>query len=334
VRTLSQRRERTAAWLAGALGAGFVLACMATVMAGVATVQRVVHAPTFFTFWTLAAATVATLCATWARRRCQRYRIGVDMEADAFSPEEVDLVRRNGEDYDLGLVPGMSGTLDGGRAGVPIEALTSRGPIRVPLPADGTVRIELGRTTFVVGRTAVDPVRVWPLLARLVGSGGPASRRVVRMAGLGVAAATFASALVTVPSVSAVADAELRRGPQRTVAGLRMIPVRLATPDEGLRACFEAVAPICRRWAADEARLGAGFTSPAEYGEDCVVNACITSFVSRWLDERAISAPAPAAAPVEAIRTDGPAATERVIFLTPEIVRGEILHDVEPGPGF
>jgi hypothetical protein len=227
VRILSLRRERLGAGLGALAGAALVLAGMGTAMLWLATVDRVVHGPTFIASWAAAALTVGIIGARWARARFGRYRIGLDAEADTFAATELDLVRRAGGDYELGLVPGMVGVLEGGRAPMPVEALTMRGPIRVPLPRDGQVRVEMGGVTFVIARKREDVISLRGLLERFLSAGYAGVRRVARSASLGVAAAATLTALMAVPQVQEVSEASLHTTLTRFQGGVRFIQLRL-----------------------------------------------------------------------------------------------------------
>ena len=87
---------------------------------------------------------MAIASARWVSARVGRYRLGADIEADAFAMADVDLVRRVGADYEVGLCPGMSGAIEHGRSTTPLEAFTRQGAISLPLPQEGKVRVEIG----------------------------------------------------------------------------------------------------------------------------------------------------------------------------------------------
>jgi hypothetical protein len=144
---------------------------MAAAAALVSAFGQVVHAPTFFVAWLGVASGVGYVSARRARARFGRYRVGAHIEADAFAMAELDLVTRAGRDYELALVPGMSGTLETGRSSMPLEALTGRGAVRMPLPSEGRVRVDFGASTFIIGRRKEAPEKGEPFRERLRGLG-------------------------------------------------------------------------------------------------------------------------------------------------------------------
>src|SRR5688572_11911601 len=101
---MSPGRERWAAILAATTGATLVLGAMIGAAASLAALRFVVHAPTFFVSWLGVAGAVGYVSARWVRARLRSYRLGADIEADAFAMAEVELLRRAGGDYELGLV--------------------------------------------------------------------------------------------------------------------------------------------------------------------------------------------------------------------------------------
>ena len=101
-----------------------------------AAFRFVVHAPTFFVSWLgVAARSSDTYPRAGSGPALRSYRLGADIEADAFAMAEVELLRRAGADYELGLVPGMSGAFEHQHSSVPIEAFIRTGPVHLPLPA-------------------------------------------------------------------------------------------------------------------------------------------------------------------------------------------------------
>src|SRR5688572_25693182 len=197
--------------LAALSTAAVVLVAMAVTAALVSAMGLVSHAPTFLLSWLGVAGGVAWLSARKARERSRRYALGAHIEADSFGAVEVDLVRRVGrrDDYDLGLVPGMTGSFDHGRSPLPIESLTRTGAVRVPLPADGKVCIEFGPATFVVRRRSETPEASVPFVERMR-RGLDAARRFVPLAGMGVPVAAIATMLGAVPAAMAVSDSDMR----------------------------------------------------------------------------------------------------------------------------
>src|SRR5262245_33804106 len=174
-------------------------------MAGMAVtlsaLRLVEHAPTFVTSWLAVAGGVAWLAARRSAARARRYAIGARIDADAFGATDVDLVRRvgRGDDYDLGLVPGMSGLIEHGRSPLAIETLTRTGAVRMPLPSEGKVRIEIGAATFVVRRRAdaADAPLLW---AERVRRARVAAGKLLPLAAAAMPIAVLATVLGAVPS--------------------------------------------------------------------------------------------------------------------------------------
>jgi hypothetical protein len=326
VRLLSPRRERATAWAAGAIGAGGVLGCMVAFMAWVSAAERVVHAPTFFMAWAAASLGVGLLAGRWARLRCSRYRIGVDMEADAFAPVEIDLVRRVGPDYDLGLAPGMTGQLQGGREALPIEALTARGPVRVPLPAHGHVRIEVGGNTFLVGRGAEAPGTFERL--RLASTAG--ARVLARSATFAVLAATATSFLAMVPAAHAVSETDVRVGVARNATALeveRFIRARAQVQSGQLHRCFDPMPLSCHKPGyvnvvvslSREGQVLAHRVTRTTYGAECPVTACMADVAARWVFEP-IPEAMRVAIPIQVLRTRKAAVEARELVISDDPV--------------
>src|SRR3569832_998218 len=148
VRRLSLRRERQGALRAvGMIVAGYVLA-MAGVFAVARMVGRGVYAPPFLAAWVVACAAMSLLAYRRVSRRLGRYRLGCSLDADAYAPADVDLVRRAGERFDLTVVPGMHGHVDGGRSPMAIEALLDGRWRTVDLDAGLRAEIHVGDATF------------------------------------------------------------------------------------------------------------------------------------------------------------------------------------------
>lgn len=205
VHTLAPGEERRTAFLAGMCGAGLVLLAMLGAAALVNRMHWVVHAPTFFVSWLGVAATVGWSLIHRTSQRARRFSLGADIESDAFAMVDVDLVRRRGDDYELGLVQGMSGILESGRSTMPIEALTGASTVRVLVPREGQARIDFGLCTFVVRRVR-ETKRAWRGGSLLRGLG-----RLVQTVGAGVPVAAFATFLASMPAALSVAETDLRR---------------------------------------------------------------------------------------------------------------------------
>jgi hypothetical protein len=293
---LSPERERWAAGLAGAAGAGLVVAAMAGAAALVSALGLVVHAPTFFVAWLGVAGAVGLVSARRVRARVGRYRLGADIEADAFAMAELDLVRRAGGDYDIGIVPGMSGSVEAGRSCMPLEALSGRGAVRVPLPRDGKVRVDFGSSTFVIARRTEVPHEGAPFRDGVGWLGAGTLRRLVRAAALGTPAAIFATLFGSVPAALAMTDADGRwaiPGNATPVETERLIRAKAQVQAPALHQCFDPMPRSCQRAGyvgvglslSKEGEVLSHWISRSTYDQNCPVSECMADVVSRWVFE-------------------------------------------------
>jgi hypothetical protein len=296
VRLLSLERERWASFLAGTVGIGLVLVAMAASAALIASLGLVVHAATFFVSWLGVAAVVGYLCARWTRRTVGRYRLGADINADAFAMAEVDLVRRAGSDYELGLVPGMSGAVEGGRSSLPLEALTGRGSAWVPLPQEGRVRIEFGNSTFVIARRPDASAEAAPMGERLGWLGTGALRQFLRTAALGVPVAALATLFAAVPAAYAVTEPCSRWAIPRTATPLEaelLIRAKAQLQTPTLHQCFDPLPLYCQRAGyvgvglslSKEGEVLSHWVSRSTFPSECPVSECMANVVSGWVFE-------------------------------------------------
>ena len=294
VRTLSPERERSAALLAGAGGAVLVLLAMALAAAFVKGFGLVVHAPTFFLSWLGVAAAVGVASARWVRARVGRYRLGADMEADAFAMADVDLVRRVGDDYEVGLCPGMTGAVEHGRSTTPLEAFTRQGAVSFPLPNEGKVRVEIGNATFVVTRRRLAARQPIPMSERMSWLASGAIRKLVRAAALGTPIAALATLLGSVPAALAVTDFEARWAIPRTATPLeveRLIRAKAQFETPSLHQCFDPLPIACHRPGfvgvglalSREGQVVKHWISRSTYDEsECPVTTCMEKVVATW----------------------------------------------------
>ncbi len=293
VRTLSPERERSAAVLAGTISAMLVLLAMALAAGLVKGFGLVAHAPTFFLSWLGVAGAVAIASGRWVRARVGRYRLGADIEADAFAMTDIDLVRRVGADYEIGLLPGMSGAIEHGRSTTPLEAFLRQGPVGLPLPQEGKVRIEIGTSTFVItrrrlGRQAVPMSERWTWLA----SG--TFRKLVRAAALGTPVAALATLLGSVPAALAVTDFDERWAIPRTATPLeveRLIRAKAQFETPSLHRCFDPLPLSCHQPGfvgvglalSREGEVLSHWIARSTYDEtECPVTTCMEKVVSAW----------------------------------------------------
>ena len=137
VRVLSPGRERWAAMLAAAAGAALVLVAMAAAAALVTAFGLVVHAPTFFLSWLGVAAAVGSSPPAGCAPGCGSYRLGADIEADAFAMAEVDWFAGRAPTTRWGWCRACPARIEHARSSMPIEAFTRTGPVHLPLPPHG-----------------------------------------------------------------------------------------------------------------------------------------------------------------------------------------------------
>jgi hypothetical protein len=331
LRTLSPSHERRAAAVAAGATAAVVLLAMAATAAFVSSVGLVVHGPTFLVSWLGVAGCVALVSARRARARTRRYLLGAHIEADAFGPSEVDLVRRagRGDQYDLGLVPGMSGVMEHGRTPLPIESLTRSGAVRVPLPADGKVCIEFGPSTFVIRRRADAPepaVSFGEWLSRSFQS----ARRFVPLAGMGVPIAAMTTFLGAVPAAMAVSDADMRSS---IAEGASPVEIERHIRNEAqrqvrtLHQCFDPLPLSCQRPGyvgvglslSAQGEVRSFWVSRSTYGKECPVSQCMANVVSSWFFEQ-MPEPMKVVLPIQVKRTNKPLYDPRPVVARPLIL--------------
>lgn len=331
LRTLSPRQERRTAALAAISSSAVVLLAMAATAVLVSAMGLVSHAPTFLISWLGVAAGVAWLSSRRARERARRFALGASIEADSFGAVEVDLVRRVGrrDDYDLGLVPGMTGSFDQGRSPLPIESLTRTGAVRVPLPVEGKVCIEFGNATFVVRRRPEIPEAALPLVERVRRTFG-AARRFVPLAGMGVPVAAIATMLGAVPAAMAVSDADMRSSISDRATPLE---IEQHVRDEAqrqvrtLHRCFDPLPLSCQR--AGFVGVGVSLTKDGEvrsywvsrstYGMECPVSQCMANVVSGWFFE-SMPEPMKVVIPIQVKRTNRPLYDPHPVIARPLIL--------------
>jgi len=334
VRTLSPERERSAALLAATGGAVLVLLAMAAAAGLVKAFGLVVHAPTFFFSWLAVAGAVAIASARWVSARVGRYRLGADIEADAFAMTEVDLVRRVGADYEIGLCPGMTGVFEHARSTTPLESFTRHGLSLLPLPQEGKVRIEIGTSTFVIARRRIGSRQAVPLRERLGWLASGTLRRLVRATALGVPLAAAATLLGSVPAALAVTDVDQRFAIPHNATPLeaeRLIRAKAQFETQSLHQCFDPLPLSCHRPGfvgvglslSRDGEVVSHWISRSSYDEqDCPVTSCMEKVVAGWtfspMRERMN-----VVLPIQVKRTRRPLALqERVLIVSP--------HSVDP----
>jgi hypothetical protein len=277
---------------------------------------------------------VGILSAHRVRARLARYRLGADIEADAFAMAEVDLLRREGDDYVLGLLPGMLGAVEHPRSSLPLEALTRNGAVALPLPQEGKVRVEVGTFTFVIARREEVASRVIGLAAvlqdRLAAIGSGAWNRLVRSAALGTPIAVLMTLFGSVPAAMAVTDLDGRWSipsyatPMETE---KLIRAKAQFQASLLHQCFDSMPTACQRAGyvgvglslSRDGEVLSHWVSRSTYGEECPVTDCMENVVAKWVFEP-MSDRMNLIIPIQVKRTRKPLNTsENVIFVSPNV---------------
>jgi hypothetical protein len=344
VRVLSPGRERWAALLAAATGATLVLGAMAAAAGVVTGFELVVHAPTFFLAWLGVAAVVGYVSARWVRARLARYRLGADIEADAFAMADVELVRRAGQDYELGLCPGMSGTIEHRHSSVPLEAFIRPGPTYLPLPPQGKVRVEIGHITFVISRRPAPEGRPFPLKEWMLWLATGPIRRLTRSAALGVPVALLATFFGSVPAVYAMTELDTRwsiPADATPAVAQKLIQAKAQFQTSTLHQCFDPLPLSCQRPGyvgvgvslSKDGEVKSHWISRSTYDEDCPVTSCMENVVAHWTFE-----PMPermnVIIPIQVKRTRRPLLPpENVMLVTPVYDGGDGCRDSSGASG-
>jgi hypothetical protein len=293
VRALSPERERWAATVAGVASAGLVLGGMAAAAALLHWMDLVVHGPTFFLSWVGVAAAVAIVTARWARNRAGRYRLGADIDADAFAMHSVDFVRRAGSDYEVGLLPGMSGSIEQGGRSLPLEALTRKGAVHLPLPATGKVRLEAGHITFVIARRSLGGAERGGWRDSVDWLAERIAQRLVRAAALGTPVAALVTMLGAVPAAMAVTENDVRwKIPSNASRPEveQLIRTKAQFESGTLHQCFDNLPLSCQRPGyvgvglslSREGEVISHWVARSTFDEECPVTRCMEDVVASW----------------------------------------------------
>jgi hypothetical protein len=307
-RRLSKQRE----WREAAAAVSFVgvlfLAGMGLVVLLMGSTDRVLYAPTFFGLWISAGVAVSVVVARRALTRARRYMVGAGLDADAFASAEIDLVRRRRAGYELGLVPGMTGSIAGGRAPLPVESLVKSHPVHLALSAGTRAEVSLGTSTFVIrcdgAQTAPPP------LARAFFK--PFARTTLGA----IQVMALASLMCATRLTPAIGEKEMRSAippgstPWETEKLLRAQAQRQA---RSLHRCFDVMPLECQRQGyvgiglslSREGEIRSNWIARSTFGKDCPVEQCMADVVATWFFE-----PLPESMrvilPVQVLRTDRP----------------------------
>jgi hypothetical protein len=280
--------------------------------------DRGLFAPTFFGLWLVSTGVVAVLAGRWARGRAQRYRLGAALSSDAFAPVDVDLVRRTREGFELTVVPGMTGTLEGGRAPLPLETTVISGNPHV-------LRLEAGAVAEVASGTSVFRIRGGVVrgsegagwwLASVRGQVGPLLRRHA----WGFQIALLASLACMVPNGQPIRDRVApafgpRWGtPWEVEKALR---AEAQSQARSLHRCFDDLALSCQRPGYvgvglslnREGEVRSNWIARSTYGADCPVEDCMKEVISTWTFDP-LHEPMRLVLPVQVLRTGKPLPTK------------------------
>ena len=309
VRRLSLRRERQGALMGVALVAGAYVAAMAAVSILARILGRGVYAPQFFAIWALVGAVVSVTAYRRVARRLGRYQLGSSLNADAFAPVDVDLVRRVGERFELTVVPGMHGSIDGGRSPMAIEAMIEGKAQTLNLGGGARANVHVGDATFVIHSQAEKttarpelPGGLW----RLVSRGGS----------LGAQIALAASLLAIIPRAVTIDDRACRAlGPRVTTPweAEKWLRVEAQSQAAALYQCFDPLPLSCQH--PGYVGVGVSLTRDGEmrdnwiarstYGKECPVDQCMKDVVSTWQFDP-LPEPMRVVLPVQVLRTEKP----------------------------
>jgi len=273
------------------------------------TLGHAIYAPWFVAVWTATVLVLAGLAVRAVRRRLSRFVLGSRLDADAYAPCEVDLVRRVGDQFELTMVPGMTGHIEGGRAPLPVEALVAASPRVLVLDEGSTAHVSWGASTFVVrSRPGTSPSDPW--------MSGDFFKLFSRTALVGVQIALVASLFAIVPSGQTIGD-----------RAAHLVSPRITTPWEAekwlrleaqaqarsLHRCFDPLPLSCQH--AGYVGVGVSLTRDGEvrsnwiarstYGNECSVDECVKEVVSTWIFDP-LPEPMRVVLPVQVLRTEKP----------------------------
>ena len=309
VRSLSLRRERQGALLGVALIAVAYLAAMSAVFVAARVLGRGVYAPEFFALWAAVAGMVSVMAYRRVSRRLGRYQLGSSLEADAFAPVDVDLVRRTGERFELTVTPGMHGFIDGGRSPMALEALLDGKATTLNLDGGARAEVHVGDATFVVHSQAEKASR--PELP-----GSRLWRMVSRSASLGGQVALAASLLAIIPRAITIDDKASRvQAPRLTTPweAEKWLRIEAQSQAASLYQCFDPLPVSCQH--PGYVGVGVSLTRDGEmrdnwiarstFGKDCPVDQCMKDVVSTWQFDP-LPEPMRVVLPVQVLRTEKP----------------------------
>jgi len=309
VRRLSLKRERH-----GALrGVVLVTAAYVAAMAGVFVIARAlgrgVYAPEFFALWGAAGTAASITAYLRVSRRLRRYRLGSSLDADAFAPVEVDLVRRAGDRFDLTVVPGMHGYIDSGRSPIALEALIEGKPHTLSLDGGARAEVQVGDATFAV-RSQPEEAPARPEIPRGFW------RLFSRTAVFGAELALVASLFAVIPRAVTIDErAAHLRGPRMTTPweAEKWLRIEAQSQAASLYQCFDPLPVSCQHPGyvgvgvslTRDGEMRGNWIARSTYGNECPVDQCIRDVVSTW-EFDPLPEPMRVVLPVQVLRTEKP----------------------------
>lgn len=309
VKHLSKARERAGGFRAVAVVTGVALLSMIGAALLVWATGRAIFVPKFLAFWLVATAAVAAVAVRAVRRRLGRYVVGSSLGADAFASADIDLVRRNGDTFELTLVPGMSGHLESGRAPIPIEALAGTEPRTITLEQGATAELSLGQSTFVVrSRPGLEEERAI--------SGRDMFKLFSPAAAVGLQLALFGTMWSAVQTGQTIGDRPAHLVAPRITTpweAEKWLRIEAQAQSRSLHQCFDSLPISCQHSGyvgvgvslSREGEVRSNWIARSTFGKECPVDECMKNVVATWVFD-----PLPEAMrvilPVQVLRTNKP----------------------------
>jgi hypothetical protein len=316
-RLLSAGGERRAGRRVAVIALGVLFATLVAVVALMHALHRVVFAPQLVAVAGLVWAYFTTKVVRAAQARARQVVLGPEMNADGFAPTRVALVRRaaHADDvYELGIVHGMAGEIQDGRASQPLEALAP-GPgvpaVYRPLEAGQKVLVKIGAESYLVQSAEKDAELVssadrwsWTRAAAFVPR---------RLAFAGLVFGVIAGLWASVKEAEAVLALKPPVAPTRKAAGWEAemelrLEAQLQAPS--LHQCFDNLPLSCQKPGyvgvglslTKEGEIRSHWIASSTYNETCPVTACMGDLVALW-QFNPLPEPMRVVLPVQVLRT-------------------------------
>jgi hypothetical protein len=313
VKHLSRKRERAAGVAAALAVAGAGTALMVGAGLLVLATGRAIFVPPFIAVWALATAAVAAIAVRAVRHRLSRYVVGSSLGADAFAVNDVELVRRRGDAFELTVVPGMNGQVESGRAPIPVEALVSDSSRTLVLEPGARAELSIGQSTFVVRSRFDAPARVDEARG---GFGRDMFKLFSPMAALGLQLALLGTVWSAVQTGQAIGDRPAHLVSPRITTpweAEKWLRIEAQAQAKSLHQCFDPLPLTCQHSGyvgvgvalSREGEVRSNWIARSTYGKDCPVEECVKGVVATWVFD-----PLPEAMrvilPVQVLRTSKP----------------------------